>query len=74
LFCGKLNACEAINVSQDGDLSTMQATLTNVGDQKSTGVDWNMQYYFHMSNIQGPLTVTMVHIQKLRAIYSIGVK
>jgi iron complex outermembrane receptor protein len=52
LFCGKLNACEAINVSQDGDLSTMQATLTNVGDQKSTGVDWNMQYAILLSHVE----------------------
>lgn len=41
-FIGKINACEAIHISLNGDLSIMQATLINVGNQKTSGVDWKV--------------------------------
>ncbi|NTS76097.1 TonB-dependent receptor [Catenovulum sp. SM1970] len=45
-FSGDLSACELINVSPDGDLDNLTASLTNVGNQKTSGLDLNVQYKF----------------------------
>jgi iron complex outermembrane receptor protein len=41
---GMQASCDAINVTADGDLSNMTSQLTNIGSQKTSGVDWNISY------------------------------
>jgi len=43
-FDGDQLACTAINITQEGDLSNMTSTLTNIGQQNTTGIDWNVSY------------------------------
>lgn len=43
-FDGVQISCDAINVTIDGDLSEMTSQLTNIGSQKTSGVDWNISY------------------------------
>jgi len=43
-FDGVQISCDAINVTIDGDLSEMTSQLTNIGSQKTSGVDWNVSY------------------------------
>jgi iron complex outermembrane receptor protein len=43
-FNNDLTACETINITPDGDLSNMTSTLTNIGQQNTSGVDWNVSY------------------------------
>ncbi|ASM54475.1 hypothetical protein PNIG_a2460 [Pseudoalteromonas nigrifaciens] len=43
-FAGTLESCSAINITSTGDLSNMSSALTNVGSQKTSGVDWNISY------------------------------
>ena len=43
-FDGVQTSCDAINVTIDGDLSEMTSQLTNIGSQKTSGVDWNVSY------------------------------
>jgi len=37
-------ACTTINISSDGNLTEMTAALTNVGQQNTSGIDWNISY------------------------------
>jgi len=37
-------ACETINITPEGDLSDMTSTLTNIGQQNTSGIDWNVGY------------------------------
>ncbi len=41
---GNLFACETINITPDGDLSNMTSTLTNIGQQNTSGIDWNISF------------------------------
>ena len=41
---GDFEACETINITADGDLSKMTSSLTNIGSQKTSGLDWNINY------------------------------
>lgn len=43
-FDGMQASCEAINVTADGDLSQMTSALTNIGSQKTSGIDWNISF------------------------------
>lgn len=43
-FDGMQASCEAINVTADGDLSKMTSALTNIGSQKTSGIDWNISF------------------------------
>ncbi|MBE0362340.1 hypothetical protein PULV_a2953 [Pseudoalteromonas ulvae UL12] len=43
-FAGNQLACDAINITAEGDLSNMTSTLTNIGSQKTSGIDWNISY------------------------------
>lgn len=43
-FDGVQISCDAINVTIDGDLSEMTSQLTNIGSQKTSGIDWNVSY------------------------------
>ncbi|MBO7924891.1 TonB-dependent receptor [Pseudoalteromonas sp. K222D] len=43
-FAGTLESCSSINITSTGDLSNMSSALTNVGSQKTSGVDWNISY------------------------------
>jgi len=43
-FSGEQVACDTINITQAGDLSNMTSTLTNIGQQNTSGVDWNINY------------------------------
>jgi iron complex outermembrane receptor protein len=43
-FSGNQTSCDTINISQDGDLSNMTSSLTNIGQQNTAGVDWNVSY------------------------------
>lgn len=45
-FAGNTTACSAINITADGDLSALSSPLTNVGSQKTSGIDWNISYSF----------------------------
>ena len=41
---GDLVACETINITPTGDLSEMTSALTNIGQQNTSGIDWNVSY------------------------------
>jgi iron complex outermembrane receptor protein len=43
-FAGIQASCDVINITQGGDLSNMTSTLTNIGSQNTSGVDWNINY------------------------------
>jgi len=43
-FSGEQTSCDTINITQAGDLSNMTSTLTNIGQQNTSGVDWNISY------------------------------
>lgn len=43
-FAGNTQSCEAINITPNGDLSALSSALTNVGSQKTSGIDWNIAY------------------------------
>jgi iron complex outermembrane receptor protein len=43
-FSDDLVACETIGITPDGDLSEMTSTLTNIGQQNTSGIDWNVSY------------------------------
>lgn len=43
-YAGDIQACDSINITPDGDLSEMTSTLTNIGSQKTSGIDWNLSY------------------------------
>ncbi|MGO2478036.1 MAG: TonB-dependent receptor plug domain-containing protein [Pseudoalteromonas sp.] len=43
-FAGDQTSCDAVNITPDGDLTNLSSALTNVGTQKTTGIDWNVSY------------------------------
>jgi iron complex outermembrane receptor protein len=43
-FGDDLVACETIGITPGGDLSEMTSTLTNIGQQNTSGIDWNVSY------------------------------
>jgi iron complex outermembrane receptor protein len=43
-FDKDLAACETINITPNGDLSEMTSALTNIGQQNTSGIDWNVSY------------------------------
>ena len=43
-FAGDAESCSSVNITQAGDLSNLSSALTNVGSQKTSGVDWNISY------------------------------
>jgi len=43
-FSGIQASCTAVNITSGGDLSNLSAQLTNIGSQKTSGVDWNVSY------------------------------
>ncbi|WP_394175570.1 TonB-dependent receptor plug domain-containing protein [Thalassotalea litorea] len=45
-FEGVQASCDTINITQDGDLSNLTSALTNIGQQNTSGVDWNVSYAF----------------------------
>jgi len=45
-------ACATINISADGDLSDMTSTLTNIGQQNTSGIDWNISYAADIFKVQ----------------------
>lgn len=50
-FGGDVTSCDTINITPDGDLSNMSSPLTNVGSQKSSGIDWNIAYVGDMFRV-----------------------
>ena len=43
-FGDDLVACDTIGITPGGDLSEMTSTLTNIGQQNTSGIDWNVSY------------------------------
>jgi len=43
-FEGDLTACDTVNITPDGDLSELTSPLTNIGSQKTSGIDWNVNW------------------------------
>ncbi|WOH39362.1 TonB-dependent receptor [Thalassotalea fonticola] len=44
---GDMAACDAINITGDGslnDLDTLTSPLTNIGEQNTSGIDWNISF------------------------------
>ncbi len=50
-FAGDQAACEAFNIGPDGDLSNLTNSLTNVGYQDTSGIDFNLAYSFEALNL-----------------------
>ncbi|WP_068545934.1 TonB-dependent receptor plug domain-containing protein [Thalassotalea crassostreae] len=48
---GDIEACNVINITPEGDLSNMTAALTNIGEQKTSGIDWNISYSFDIFKV-----------------------
>ena len=48
---GDLEACNSINITPDGNLSNMTSTLTNIGEQNTSGIDWNISYNIDMFTV-----------------------
>lgn len=51
-FKDDLAACEAINITPDGNLNNMTLTLTNIGQQNTSGIDWNVSYAHDLFKVQ----------------------
>ena len=45
-FAGDVSACEAFNIGANGDLTKLTNSLTNVGYQDTSGIDFNLAYRF----------------------------
>lgn len=43
-FSGDQASCDDINITMNGDLDNMTSTLTNIGSQQTSGIDWNVSY------------------------------
>lgn len=50
-FAGDVTACETINITPDGDLSEMTSALTNLGYQKTSGIDWNVSWNYNIFKV-----------------------
>ncbi|MDR8524015.1 TonB-dependent receptor [Shewanella fidelis] len=50
-FAGDASACETFNIGPDGDLSNLTNSLTNVGFQDTSGIDFNLAYKFEALNL-----------------------
>lgn len=50
-FAGDVTACEAFNIGANGDLSNLTNSLTNVGYQDTSGLDFNLAYKFEALNL-----------------------
>ncbi|AQS36329.1 outer membrane receptor protein [Shewanella psychrophila] len=50
-FKGDTTACEAFNIGPDGDLTNLTNSLTNVGYQDTSGIDFNLAYNFEALNL-----------------------
>jgi len=48
---GDLTACESINVTPEGNLLEMTSTLTNIGQQNTSGIDWNISYNYDIFRV-----------------------
>lgn len=45
-FAGDVTACDTFSITAAGDLSNFTNPLTNVGDQDTSGIDFNIAYRF----------------------------
>lgn len=45
-FAGDQSACETFNIGPNGDLDNLTNSLTNVGTQDTSGIDFNLAYNF----------------------------
>ncbi|QQX78403.1 TonB-dependent receptor [Shewanella sp. KX20019] len=50
-YDGDQSACEAFNIGPNGDLTNLTSTLTNVGYQDTSGIDFNLAYSFEALNL-----------------------
>ncbi|TRX54078.1 TonB-dependent receptor [Thalassomonas sp. M1454] len=50
-YAGTQASCDAINITADGDLSNMTSALTNIGEQNTSGIDWNISYSFDIFKV-----------------------
>ncbi|GIU50934.1 TonB-dependent receptor [Shewanella sairae] len=50
-YGGDASACETFNIGADGDLSNLTNSLTNVGFQDTSGIDFNLAYSFEVLNL-----------------------
>jgi len=52
---GDMLACDTINIdpskAQNGDLSSLTSSLTNIGSQETSGIDWNISYRGDMFSV-----------------------
>ncbi|ABZ76488.1 TonB-dependent receptor [Shewanella halifaxensis HAW-EB4] len=48
---GDGSACETFNIGANGDLSNLTNSLTNVGFQDTSGIDFNLAYNFEALNL-----------------------
>ena len=51
-FDGDQMACDTINISGQGDISNMTSALTNIGQQNTSGIDWNVSYTAGIFRVQ----------------------
>lgn len=50
-YAGDLTACDSINITIDGDLSDMTSSLTNIGEQNTSGIDWNINFNYDIFKV-----------------------
>ncbi|MCL1059220.1 TonB-dependent receptor [Shewanella gelidimarina] len=50
-FAGDQVACDAFNIGPNGDLDNLTNSLTNVGYQDTSGIDFNLAYNFEVLNL-----------------------
>lgn len=50
-YAGDASACETFNIGPNGDLSNLTNSLTNVGFQDTSGIDFNLAYSFEALNL-----------------------
>jgi iron complex outermembrane receptor protein len=50
-YVGDQAACDTINITDQGDLSNMTSALTNIGQQNTSGLDWNVSYTAGIFNV-----------------------
>ena len=50
-YAGDVTACDVINITPNGDMSNMTSQLTNIGEQNSAGIDWNISVSYDIFKV-----------------------
>ncbi|GIU35377.1 TonB-dependent receptor [Shewanella schlegeliana] len=61
-YGGDASACETFKIGPDGDLSNLTNSLTNVGFQDTSGIDFNLAYSFEALSLDWVISNDTTHL------------